>query len=92
MGRFVHSWIMHLYRAVIGLSAAFGHEKAQGWLSMRKDNLTRVRAATATLAKREKWVWFHCASVGEFEQAQPVMEAMRKRNDSMKFMLTFYSP
>lgn len=92
MGRFVHSWIMHLYRVAIGLSAAFGHEKAQGWLSMRKDNLTHVRAATATLAKREKWVWFHCASVGEFEQAQPVMEAMRKRNDSMKFMLTFYSP
>ena len=91
MGRFAHSGIMHLYRVAIGLSATFGHKKARGWLRMREDNLDRVRTATATLAMGDKWVWFHCASVGEFEQAQPVMEAMRKRHDSMKFMLTFYS-
>lgn len=41
---------------------------------------------------QEKKVWFHCASLGEFEQARPVMELFRQRNPSFKILLTFFSP
>lgn len=41
---------------------------------------------------QQKKVWFHCASLGEFEQARPVMELFRQRNPSFKILLTFFSP
>lgn len=37
-------------------------------------------------------VWFHAASLGEFEQGRPVMEAFRKRYPAHKILLTFFSP
>jgi len=39
-----------------------------------------------------KTVWFHCASVGEFEQARPVIESLKDGNSEIKILLTFYSP
>ncbi|BDD07891.1 3-deoxy-D-manno-octulosonic acid transferase [Fulvitalea axinellae] len=36
--------------------------------------------------------WFHCASLGEFEQARPVMEMFRKEYPDYKIVLTFFSP
>jgi 3-deoxy-D-manno-octulosonic-acid transferase len=92
MGRFAHFFVMRCYRLAIGVSASLGNAKAQGWLDMRIGNIERVRLATKSLLPNEKWVWFHCASVGEFEQAQPVMKAMRQQDNSLRFMLTFYSP
>ncbi|NOT75944.1 MAG: 3-deoxy-D-manno-octulosonic acid transferase [Cyclobacteriaceae bacterium] len=41
---------------------------------------------------QDKWVWFHCASLGEFEQGRPVMEALKVWNPSLKILLTFFSP
>lgn len=40
----------------------------------------------------EPIVWFHCASVGEFEQGRPVIESYKKHNPSHKILLTFFSP
>ena len=37
-------------------------------------------------------VWFHCASLGEFEQARPVIEAIRKDQPDTPLLLTFFSP
>jgi 3-deoxy-D-manno-octulosonic-acid transferase len=36
--------------------------------------------------------WFHCASLGEFEQGRPVIEAFRKTHPEWKIVLTFFSP
>jgi 3-deoxy-D-manno-octulosonic-acid transferase len=36
--------------------------------------------------------WFHCASLGEFEQGRPVMEALRQAHPDWKILLTFFSP
>ena len=36
--------------------------------------------------------WFHCASLGEFEQGRPLIEAFRQRHPDMKVVLTFFSP
>ena len=37
-------------------------------------------------------IWIHCASLGEFEQGRPLIEAIRKKNPSYKIVLSFYSP
>ena len=39
-----------------------------------------------------KYIWFHAASLGEFEQGRPLMERIRKDYPQYKILLTFYSP
>ena len=36
--------------------------------------------------------WFHCASLGEFEQGRPLMEFIKKQHPGYKIILTFFSP
>lgn len=54
------------------------------------------RAAFDTLRrhvdKGARYVWFHAASLGEFEQGRPIMERLRKRHPEYKVLLTFFSP
>lgn len=40
----------------------------------------------------ERYVWFHAASVGEFEQGRPVMERIKQEHPEKKIILTFFSP
>ncbi len=40
----------------------------------------------------ERNVWIHCASLGEFEQGRPLIEALKKEYPEMKIVLTFFSP
>lgn len=37
-------------------------------------------------------VWFHCASLGEFEQGRPVIESLRAQRPGIRILLTFFSP
>ena len=39
-----------------------------------------------------RYVWFHAASLGEFEQGRPLMESLRKSHPEYKILLTFFSP
>lgn len=38
------------------------------------------------------WLWFHAASLGEFEQGRPIMERIRNEHPEYRILLTFYSP
>ena len=40
----------------------------------------------------ENWVWFHCSSLGEFEQGRPLIEAIKASHPEQKILLTFFSP
>ena len=37
-------------------------------------------------------IWMHCASLGEFEQGRPLLEALKNKNSAQKIVLTFFSP
>lgn len=50
------------------------------------------RAEVSRLLDGQKVVWFHAASLGEFEQARPVIERFRLENPTWKIVLTFFSP
>lgn len=63
--------------------------KARLWTDGRKGwkDLLRQR-----IVRGEKYIWIHCASLGEFEQGRPVIEAIRKNMSDKKIILTFFSP
>ncbi len=42
--------------------------------------------------KNARYVWFHAASLGEFEQGRPLMERFRRKHPEYKILLTFFSP
>ncbi len=44
------------------------------------------------IEKNANYVWFHCASLGEFEQGRPVIEEVKKQFPHYKIVLTFFSP
>lgn len=44
------------------------------------------------ISQSDKTIWFHCASLGEYEQGLPVMETMRGKFPKHKIVLTFFSP
>jgi len=65
------------------------NSKAKQWRQGRKNLFEKIESS---LKPNEHRVWFHCASVGEFEQGRPVMEAYRKKFRQHKIVLTFFSP
>lgn len=68
---------------------SFLDPKARQWVIGRKGwkELLRQR-----IKGGEKYIWIHCASLGEFEQGRPVIEAIRKEMPGNKILLTFFSP
>lgn len=77
------------YGLLLGLAAVF-HAKARLWVSGRKDWQGRLQAAVH--AKQGDWIWLHAASLGEFEQGRPLLEALRKQYPEKRILLSFFSP
>jgi len=69
--------------------AAFFNEKAKKWLKGRENILKTLEQ---TIPYKEKILWMHCASLGEFEQGRPVIEKLKAIYPSYKILLTFFSP
>lgn len=44
------------------------------------------------ISANDKTIWFHCASLGEFEQGVPIMEAIKKLKPNHKIVVSFFSP
>ena len=82
-----------IYFYVLGIRAAsLVNEKAKLWVRGRKDILQKIEEALTGNHDKEKIAWFHCASLGEFEQGRPVMEAFREAMPDHRIFLTFFSP
>jgi 3-deoxy-D-manno-octulosonic-acid transferase len=47
---------------------------------------------TPNLPEHHKRYWFHCASLGEFEQARPVIESLKQKDETISIVITFFSP
>ncbi len=62
---------------------------------IRKGNIGRSNTfdiLKSKLTKNDKTLWFHCASLGEYEQGLPVFKALRKHYTNHKIVLSFFSP
>lgn len=80
---------IYLFRFGIFLAGLF-NAKARRWQAGRKNLFAELEKTFS--GKNEKTVWFHCASLGEFEQGRPLMDAFRKREPGTRILLTFFSP
>ncbi len=65
------------------------NRKAKLWLKGRRGWYEKMKRA---FDPGQKVIWFHCASLGEFEQGRPLIEAIRERLPAHKILLTFFSP
>ena len=65
--------------------------KAKKWLRGRKNLFKNLESAAIDL-RGHTVIWFHCASLGEFEQGRPVMEQIRRHHPGTKIVVTFFSP
>lgn len=86
--RFLYSVGISVYHASIELAALFS-SKAKLWVQGRKGIFEQLGKK---LADVDNIVWFHCASLGEFEQGRPLIEAYKKNFPHHKILLTFFSP
>ena len=79
---------IYLYALLIRIVSVF-NPQARAFIQGRKGQFDRMRKA---IGKHDEVVWFHCASLGEFEQGRPVIEAFRDTFPHYKILLTFFSP
>lgn len=84
----IYSFAISAYVLLIHLAALFS-PKAKLWINGRKNWRTKLHEA---IPKNKNVVWFHCASLGEFEQARPIIEAYKKKTPNDFLLLTFFSP
>lgn len=86
---YLYNLITASYYKLIRIAAWLGNTKAKQWYNGRK-NLWQQIAENIHSSKPK--VWFHCASLGEFEQARPVIEKFRQLYSNYQIVLTFFSP
>lgn len=84
-----YSISIYSYFILVKLVAPF-NSKARKWLDGRKGLLEKICSELQHDSSPK--AWFHCASLGEFEQARPVIEGFRKKYSDYKIILTFFSP
>jgi 3-deoxy-D-manno-octulosonic-acid transferase len=87
----LYNFLIHAYSFIINIIAPF-NSKAKFWVEGRKNIFERLGSASLTNLGSTSLAWFHCASLGEFEQGRPVIEDFRVKYPAYKILVTFFSP
>jgi 3-deoxy-D-manno-octulosonic-acid transferase len=77
-----------LYALAVKLISPF-HRKAQLMLNGQKQTFDILRQQ---IEPEARYIWFHAASLGEFEQGRPMIEKIKQEYPDYKILLTFFSP
>ena len=78
-----------IYLMALGVRvAALFKEKLRKMVQGHRATWQMLRA----LGGKDTYMWFHAASLGEFEQGRPLMERLRREHPEKKILLTFFSP
>ncbi|HEX8517427.1 MAG TPA: glycosyltransferase N-terminal domain-containing protein [Bacteroidia bacterium] len=90
--RALYSFSINCYRLLITAASLF-NPKAKQWVKGRKNLFPRLESDLKLLKKNgSEVIWFHCASLGEFEQGRPLIEKYKEIHPSALIVLTFFSP
>lgn len=65
---------------------AFFNKKLQLFVRGRKQSFQKISAFNS----KDKVVWFHAASLGEFEQGRPIIERLKEKHPEYKILVTFF--
>ncbi len=80
--------IIYIYQLGVMVCSLFSEKVRKMWRGERE----AVRIIREKMDLQAQYVWFHAASLGEFEQGRPLMEQLRRDHPEYKILLTFFSP
>lgn len=83
---------MYFYIFIVWLASLFGNRKARALFSGQREALDYLRTHLLSAHPHNERIWIHVASVGEFEQARPIIERLRREHPDVQIVLTFFSP
>lgn len=86
--RYIYSFGIWLYWLLVRVASLF-NEKAAFFVKGRLGLFDRLKQQ---IDPNARYIWFHVASLGEFEQGRPIMERIRQEHPDYKIILTFFSP
>ena len=84
----IYNLIIYLYLLGVAIYSRFNEKVRKMWRGERE----AFRILREKVDPQAKYVWFHAASLGEFEQGRPLMEQLRRDHPEYKILLTFFSP
>ena len=84
----MYNLIIYLYQLGVIVVSLFNEKVRKMWRGERE----AIRILREKVDPNAKYVWFHAASLGEFEQGRPLMEQLRREHPEYKILLTFFSP
>jgi len=84
----IYNLLIYLASFALRIVALFS-KKIKLFVDGRKDV---VHILGKNISTSDKTIWFHCASLGEFEQGVPIMEEMKKAKPGHKIIVSFFSP
>lgn len=88
MTTFFYNLIIRLYFSAIKIVSPF-NQKAKLWLEGRLNWEIKL---SEKITPSEKWIWFHCSSLGEYEDCCEIFYKIQKSNKTKKSILTVFSP
>ena len=84
----IYNLVIYLYLLGVAVYSRFNEKVRKMWRGERE----AFRILREKVDPNAKYVWFHAASLGEFEQGRPLMERLRQEHPEYKILLTFFSP
>ena len=84
-----YNLVIHCLQFLFKIASLF-NAKAKAFVSGRKFFFSKLKESLSD--NNSPIIWVHCASLGEFEQGRPVMEALKREFPTHKILLTFFSP
>ena len=84
----MYNFIIYLYQMGVAVYSRFNEKVKKMWQGERD----AFRVLREQVDPQARYVWFHAASLGEFEQGRPIMEQLRRDHPELKILLTFFSP
>ena len=84
----MYNLIIYIYLCGVAIASLFNEKVRKMWRGERE----AVRILREKVDPNAQYVWFHAASLGEFEQGRPLMEQLRNEHPEYKILLTFFSP
>lgn len=85
---FLYTLLTEIVQQLLKVVALF-NPKIKLFVNGRKDVFKTLQTK---LSRNDKTIWFHAASLGEYEQGLPVMEKIKQKFPTHKIILTFFSP
>jgi len=84
----MYNIIIYIYLFGVAIASLFNKKVKKMWQGERE----AFDVLRSKVDPNAQYVWFHAASLGEFEQGRPIMERLRKEHPEYKILLTFFSP